>query len=247
MMTAERLEAICREEAERPLGEGAGIGTYAEKRLHRALKRWVRDDESAFEVPVGRSIADVLTEDGIFEIHTKNLRALLPKLLRYLQETDGPITVIHPLFAVRRIVRMDRGTGEILRTRRVTTGGRMIDGIAALYPLREALLNPRVRVMLVRLEADEYRYSERVRYRREGAFDSELFPRRLVECMTLGAPEDYEGFLPEEDSFYAADYGAFSKLKKRDLYSALNLFCALGLLQREEEGRRYKYVKTKKS
>ena len=244
MMTAERFEAICIDEAARAEGERAGIGTYMEKRLHRILKRWVRDDERFFEVPVGRSIADVRTEEGIFEIQTGSLRPLFPKILRYLEETEETVTVMVPLIATKRIVRMERETGEILRTRRVYRGGRLIDGIAHLYPIAACLADPRVRVMLVRLEADEYRYSERMRYRKEGAFDAELFPRRLVECVTVCDPEELRRFLPEERSFYAAEYGAWSKLRGRDLYSVLNLFCTLGLLQRESEGRRYRYFQT---
>ncbi|MBR2354744.1 MAG: hypothetical protein IKA76_09625 [Clostridia bacterium] len=247
MMTAEQFEWICREEAEKSNGVQSGIGTYAEKRLHRVLKRWVRDAASCFEVPVGRSIADVRTEEGIFEIQTKHLDALLPKLQRYLAETDCSITVIYPLLAMKRVIRMDRESGEILRTRRVYRGGRLIDGIPALYPLREILRDPRVRVMLVRIEADEYRYSERMRYRREGAFDSELFPRRLTESVTLCGSRDYRRFLPESESFYASEYAAYSGLKKRDLYSTLNLFCSLEILSREAEGNKYRYSQIKKS
>ena len=139
---------------------------------------------------------------------------------------------------------MDRETGEILRHRRVFQGGRMLDGAVRLYPIAELLREPRLRVILVRLEAEEYRYSERVRYRREGAFESELFPRCLVETILLNSPEDYRVLLPKEESFCASDYGAWSKLKKRDLYSALNLFCALGILRREAEGRKYRYYQT---
>ncbi len=243
MRTAEEFQAICQEEAARVEHERTGIGTYGEKRLHRALKRWVVDDERQYEIPVGRSIADVRTEEGIFEIQTKNLRALLPKLRHYLEVTDCPITVIHPLLASKRVVRVERDTGEVLRTRRVYRGGRLIDGIPSLYPLGEVLSDPRIRVMLVRIEADEYRYSERIRYRKEGAFDAELFPRKLVEWVTLVSPEDYRAFLPEENAFCAAEYGAWSGLKGRDLYSALNLFCTLGLLRRQAEGRKYRYFK----
>lgn len=244
MMNRERFALLCEQEASREEGMGESIGTYAEKRLHRILKRWITEDEGCFEVPIGQSVADVLTEEGIFEIQTGSLRPLLPKLLRYLETTDFPITVIVPLFAMRRVIRMDRDTGEILRTRRVYTGGRALDGIVELYPIAEVLADPRVRVIFVRIEADEYRYSERMRYRREGAYDSELFPRSLTEVFILNTPEDYRVFLPDSDFFYAADYGAWSKLKRRDLYSALNLFCKLGLLRREAEGRKYRYYKT---
>ena len=80
-----------------------------------------------------------------------------------------------------------------------------------------------------------------MRYRKEGAYDSELFPRTLVEEITLRGAQDYRCFLPPQSDFTAADYGNFSKLKKRDLYSALNLFCKLGLLSRQSEGRAYRY------
>ena len=241
MMRPEDFERLCLEEASKAEQSGEGIGTYSEKRLHRVLKRWITEDETCFEMPVGRSIADVVTEEGIFEIQTSSLRPLFPKLCRYIETTDMRVCVILPLFAKRRVVRMDRQTGEILRSRTVYRGGKAIDALPRLYDIRALLSEPQLSVVLVRLEADEFRYSERVRYRREGAYESELFPRCLCETVTLRSPEDYRIFLPEERSFYATEYAAWSKLKKRDLYSALNLLCELGLLKREQEGRKYRY------
>ena len=241
MMRAEDFARLCEEEASREERSGEGIGTYSEKRLHRVLKRWITEDETCFEVPVGHSIADVVTEEGIFEIQTASLRPLFPKLCRYVETTDIPVCVLLPLFAKRRVMRMDRQTGELLRSRTVYRGGRAIDALPRLFDIRSLIAEPQLSVVLVRLEADEYRYSERMRYRREGAYESELFPRGLCETVTLRTPEDYRIFLPEEKRFYASEYSTWSKLKKKDLYSALNLLCAIGLLKREREGRKYRY------
>ncbi len=241
MTDRERFAEICEREAEVSFTEGVGIGTYAEKRLHRVLKRYVCDEESRFEVPVGRYVADVLTEEGIFEIQTGSFRPMIPKLSYYLQETDLPIHLIHPLFETKTVIRMDRRTGEVLRRRKTHVGGRSIDALSDLFYVGEFLTDPRVTVTLLRIEADEFRYSERVRYRREGAYDADLFPRALVETVLFRTPEDYRRFLPEKTEFTAAEYGALAKLKGRRLYSCLNLFCKLGLLEKTAEGRKYLY------
>lgn len=238
-----RFAAICEEEANRAeRGISTGIGTYSEKRLHRILKRYVCEDENAYEIPVGKYVADVYDEGKITEIQTKNLGTLLPKLRYYLEQTDCSVTVIYPIFAEKTLIRMDRETGELLRSKRSPKKGRVEDILPELYPLSELFFNPRLGVKAVLIRADEHRFSERMRYRREGAYDSELFPRELVAEQTFSRRKDFLRFLPNDvDSFTASEYEAMTKLKKRKLYSALNFLCAAGLLRREKEGNRYRY------
>lgn len=242
----ERFAALCEEEAtivER--GNGEGIGTYAEKRLHRVLKRFVCNDVKGWEIPVGRYVADVLTEGQITEIQTGTFRPLPKKLRAYLEETDCGVTVIHPVIAEKTIFRMDRESGELLYQKRSPKKGRVEDVLSELFWLGTLLPSERLTVKVLLIRADEHRFSERMRYRKEGAYDAELYPRELLDCVTLRTLEDYESFLPADtESFTAAEYGKYSKLKKRNLYSALNFFCAVGLLRREKEGNRYRYHKT---
>lgn len=241
MMATERFAAISAEEAEKEALERQGIGTYGEKRLHRTLKRYVCDREECYEIPVGRYVADVLDGRELYEIQTGSFHTMPPKLSYYLEHTDYTVHLIHPLLETKTVIRMDRETGEVLRRRKTHIGGRAIDALPELYPIGEFLKSSRVTVTLLRICADEYRYSERMRYRKEGAYDSELFPRTLVEEITLCGAQDYRCFLPPQSDFTAAEYGNFFKLKRRDLYSALNLFCKLGLLSRQSEGRAYRY------
>ena len=65
--------------AERDMG-GKGIGTIGEKTLHLALKYYFAPDPETHERPVGGFIADAVTEEGVFEIQTRGLSRLKPKL-----------------------------------------------------------------------------------------------------------------------------------------------------------------------
>lgn len=243
MTGRERFAVLCEREAERAdATAGDRFELYAEKRLHRILKDFISEEDGTQEVSVGKYTADVLVGNEIFEIQTKSLRPLLPKLSYYLEHTDYRLTVVHPILAEKTLIRADRDTGEVLSCKKSPKKGRAADGLSELYWLSSLLPNERLAVKLLLLRADEVRYSERVRYRRTGAYDSELFPRELLSEVVLQSREDYRIFLPEERSdFTAAEYAKFSKLRGRKLYSALNTLCAVGVLRKEQEGKKYRY------
>ena len=87
-MIRERFSAICEEERLLPCEKPQGIGVYNEKSLHRVLKRLICEDESAYEIPVGRFVADVLCDGHITEIQTRQLDRLLPKLKYYIERLE---------------------------------------------------------------------------------------------------------------------------------------------------------------
>ena len=52
--------------------------------------------------------------------------------------------------------------------------------------------------------------------------------------------EDYTALLPEElrgREFSASDFAPYCKLRSRDVYSALNVLTAIGVITREQRGR----------
>ena len=243
---AAEFNALCEAESYRELGVAAegGIGIYNEKRIHRILKHSLCDDEDCFEVPVGRYVADVLSGGVTCEIQCGGFAPLLPKLTYYINETDLCVRIIVPIIAKRRLIRADRETGEILRVRNSPKRQGVYDALARLYPIRELLTEERISVTIALIEAEEYRYSERMRYRKKGAYDSELFPICLIEALTLEKLEDYAALLPRElcvDSFSAADAAKVLPLKGRALYSALNTLSAIGVLKRTKEGRAVRF------
>lgn len=238
-----RFAALCQEETQRHTLESGGIGTYQEKSLHRILKRLVCDDETCWEIPVGSYVADVLQGAELTEIQTGSLYPLLPKLRYYLEETSYTVTVLHPIVAKKMIYRMDKQTGELLRKRRSGAHGRVADVLPELRWISELLPSPRLRIRVILIGCEEYRYSERIRYRKEGAYEGEVFPREYLGEQSFSSPEEYRAFLPEAEAFTAAEYGAWIRMRPIPANRALQTLCALRLLQREKIGRKYVYRK----
>lgn len=220
--------------------EESGIGIYNEKRMHKILKRMMCDRESCYEIKVGRYVADICDDGVITEIQCGAMAPLKEKLSYYLENTEYDVCVVHPIVARRRIIRADKETGEVLRSRLSSKKETEWQGMAELYPIRELLSSPRLSVRLMIVEVEEYRFSERVRYRKKGAYDREVFPTALRGSVELDGAEDYRRFLPDELSgreFGAKDYEPYTPLRGRDVYSALNVLAALGIVEREKQGR----------
>lgn len=224
--------------------EESGIGIYNEKRLHKILKRTLCERESCYEIKIGRYVADICDDGVISEIQCGSLLPLCDKLRYYLDETEYDVCIVHPLVAKRRIIKANKETGEVLSRRLSPKKESEWDGLASLYPIREFLSSPRVSVRFMFVELEEYRFSERMRYRREGAYDSEVFPTELVGCLDLNSPEDYTRFLPNElcgREFSVNEYSALTGVRGMDAYSVLNLLSALGITERKKQGRRVSY------
>ena len=95
------------------------------------------------------------------------------------------------------------------------------------------------------ISADEFRYSERVRRRRSGAYDSSLCPRELLGSIDINSVEDLMIYIPDElkekGEFTSADYSAISKLGGARLSSGLKALCHVEILERRKEGKRFIY------
>lgn len=240
-----RFAVLCAADAAASPSEAVGIGVYNEKSLHRIFKRFFAtcEGEGSFEVKVGPFVADLLEGDCVTEIQCGPFRPLREKLAYY--EAEGyRVTVVHPILADLTILRMDRESGELLRQRHFRAYERPMDVLPLLYDIGERLASGKVTLCLPLLRAEEFRYSERVRYRKSGAYESELFARELLDLLIFRTKEDYRALLPEDlpTKFAAAEFGRLTRLKGRKLYSALNGLIALGLLRRDKEGRGYRYT-----
>ena len=65
---------------------------------------------------------------------------------------------------------VDEETGEVIRKKRSPLKKGFFHGLAALYPIREILPSDRVEIDVLLISAEEHRYSERVKYRKSGAY-----------------------------------------------------------------------------
>ncbi len=238
---AEQLhfERICRELL-LSARERDGIGRLNEKRLHNMLKRFVCEDVSCHEVRLAPSadggrargfVADVLCGEDIFEIQTGALYPLRDKLEFYLTATDYRVTVLHPLVAKKHVTYLAEADAQVVRRVSSPKHEGALDMIAELYSLLPYLGDPRLSLRAPLLEVEEFRIQKKRGRRRAERY--EMIPTGLLDILDFNSPSDYATHLPEglPPEFTAAEFGRAAHLRGIDVYSALKVFVAMGLVR----------------
>ncbi len=216
--------------------EITNLGTYNEKRLHLILKRFVCDDPELYEAKVGKYVADIADGETLTEIQTGGLYPLREKLKYYLGQTDYRVRIVHPVIYSKQLLRVDKESGELIRSRKSPMRPKQWEIMQEIYRIGDFVSDPRLELYILYITADEYRYSdERVRRRRKGKYDSELFPRSLLKTIRLCGSEDYRFLLDGMPKIFSAkEYGKEKGVTGRSLYSTLNLLVKLGFLERRK-------------
>ena len=255
------FDGICRSVAAEGLS-GEGIGTMAEKRMHKALKRYICPDENCHEVRIkpdgtastedrekaesgrGGYIADVYKDGEIFEIQTGSFYPLKKKIEFYLKNTDFKITVIHPLVECKWSVWIDPETGETTPRRRSPKKERLTDLLPEIFWLSELLNSDRLFFRALVIEAEEYRMLDGWSGdKKKGSTKYERIPVSLINEVTFGAKE-VRDLMPEalKEEFTAPEFSKATGLRGRKAYYALKLMCIVGAAEKgEKKGRSFIY------
>ncbi len=155
MREAEFL-ALCEQERNGALaGLEAGIGTLAERGVHRVVKQWLEPRSEMREVSVGRYKADIMNENGIFEVQTRNFYRLQKKLEVFLPLYH--VTVVYPVAGVKWVRWLNPQTGEISERRRSPKRGVPLDILYELAAIKQLLQNPNLSFLVPLLEVEEIR------------------------------------------------------------------------------------------
>lgn len=200
----------------------SGIGVLREGPLHAAVKDLLARPGDRTEVAFGRYVIDLVRADGeLVEVQTGGFSPLGPKLDALLDEHR--MRIVHPVPAVRRIVRVD-ANGEVLSSRRSPLRGGVLDVFDRLVSFPSLLAHPNLTVEVLLCVEDHVRAPEAGRSR-SGRRRRDPGERRLVEVAgseVLTSPADAAALLPE-----ALTRAPFTT---RELASALG--CRMVLAQR---------------
>lgn len=222
-----------------------GIGTLSEKLIHKILKFYVEPDDSCHECPVDGCVADVLNADGVTEIQTGNFQYLTPKLKKLLQ--NHPVRVVLPLINSKTVHYLDKTTGEIVSSRKSPRRDGINRAACELYKIKELIPSENLRVSVVSLDLDEYRYKSEGKSRQKPK-DARIsvIPSGIAREFVLSQREDYLALLPPtlENDFTAAQLAKIIKLDSRRTHNTLTLLLHLGLIVRERSGKAYVYTRT---
>ena len=217
-----------------------GVGTLGEKTLHAVLKRMIEPDLSRHEVKLGRYTADVLNEHGVFEVQTRNLHKLKPKLTALLPY--WPVTVVVPVVETKWLLMMDPETGELKERRRSPKRGRAAAILPDLAYLKPLLKDPNLSFLLVRLEGEELRKPSHSRWR--PVTPLEFAPTRFLGTVCLKTPADYAALLPPDlmNEFTARELAKALGLPTGQGSAAANVLAFMGAIrQTGTKGRAFLY------
>jgi len=216
-----------------------GIGTLNEGSLHGALKRYIDPDETHWEQKRGRSVCDIVNDDGVFEIQTRRFYAMQKKLTALLPDTV--VTVVYPIVTEKLVYWVEPDTGDVSGGRKSPRKGKLSDVLKELPGLgAEIVGHKNFRLRLVLVTAEEYKY--RNGWSDDGKRGASRMDRVLtgvVGDVTL-CGRDIQSLLPETlpASFTAKDAAKGTNLKADKMSTALKLFTDLSLVRRIGRDRR---------
>lgn len=190
------------------------IGTLNEKPLHEALKQWYAVPGDMFEVPVDGSVVDIVRDDLLIEIQTKNFSAIKRKLEKLV--VNHPVRLVYPIPGEKWITKK-ADDGSTLSRRRSPKRGTYEQIFYELVRLPELLKNPNFTLELLLIEEEEVRRFDGVRgWKRGGWVTEERWLLRVMDRRILKSPADMLTFIPSTlaEPFNVSDLAATTKINR---------------------------------
>ena len=214
-----------------------GIGTLSEKTLHRILKQYFEPLSALHEQKLGRYVADILNEEGVTEIQTRNLSAMRAKLAAFLSVTH--VTLVHPVVHKKWLTWIDPETGECTGRRKSPKVGTVYGAFWELGVIPEYLSHPNLTVYILMLDMEETRLLNGwSKNKKRGSTRADRIPTALVKEYRFDTKDDYLGVLPDKlpDPFTRAELALLAGEPKERMYCVLRVLSAVGAVK--EAGKR---------
>jgi len=194
----------------------SGIGLINEKPLHASLKKWYARPGDQFEVPVDGFVIDIVRDDLLIEIQTRNFASINSKLCKLTRSYE--VRLVYPIVQAKWIVRSATGNDETVVRRKSPKRGRLEDLFWELVSIPQLLSNPNFSLEVLMISEEELRrYEGKPKWRRRGWV---VEGRRLVDVLDrrlFGASSDWLTFVPDGlQSFTTKDLATIADTR-RDL------------------------------
>ena len=210
-----------------------GIGTYSEGTLHAVLKKYYEPDSDRHELKVGKYVADIVGQNGIIEIQTRQLFKMKEKIKAFLEVSD--VTVVYPVSAAKYVSWRDESTGEISGRRKSPKKCSVYDAMGELYSLQGFISHPGFHFVVLMLETEDYKdfrlnkYGKKTEVRRFDRIPLKLLSEELFNCKA-----DYGKLIPADlpDEFTSADFGKCAGISRSLAQLTLNIFNNVEIVER---------------
>lgn len=173
-----------------------GIGTLSERSLHAAIKEWYAQPGDVLEARVEGSVIDLVRDDLLVEIQTRQVGKLKRKLEKLLDAHS--VRVVHPIARERWIVKIDPD-GVIVGRRKSPGRGRIEHIFRELVSIPYLVAHPNFELEVLFTREEEIRRDDgQGSWRRKGW---SIVDRRLVEVLDrhlFETPADFLALLPAD-------------------------------------------------
>lgn len=167
-----------------------------EHSLHNQLKNWYAREGDKVEAKFGDYIVDIVRDDLLIEIQTRNFSSIKQKLFQLIEEHH--VRLVHPIPFQKWIVRINNN-GSVVSRRKSPKKGRVEDVFNQLVYMPEFSMaeNAELEVLLVNME--EYLIDDGKgswRRRRWSIHDRKLL--NVEHSEKFGHPSDFTHLIPQD-------------------------------------------------
>jgi len=124
-----------------------------EKSLHNIIKNRYAKPGDKIEVPIKNYIIDIVRDDLLIEIQTRNFSAIKDKLINLL--VDHKIRLIYPISQLKWIVRINKDGKTVKSRRRSPKKGRLEDLFAELVYIPRLLSHPNFELEILFIHSED--------------------------------------------------------------------------------------------
>lgn len=177
--------------------EYRSIGLQNEKSLHASLKQWYAIPGDRLEVKVEGFVIDIVRDNILIEVQTKNFSAMGKKLRKLVP--NHRLRLIHPIANTKWIVKLNKNRDEIISRKKSPKKGSIYDLFDELIRIPDLMGQDNFSIELLMIIEEEIRSEDgKGSWRRKGV---SIIDRRLlevVEKVKLTCVEDFNQFIPKE-------------------------------------------------
>jgi hypothetical protein len=162
--------------------------------LHSAIKNWYSLQGDKIEAKIDGSIVDIVRENILIEIQTRNFSAIKKKLTKLLE--NHQVRLVYPIPQLRWLVHIAE-SGEIIGTRKSPRKGRPVDLFYELVNVSNLITHKNFSLEVLMIEEEEVRCNDgKGSWKRRGV---SIRDRRLINVcrkILFRNEKDYLNFLP---------------------------------------------------
>ena len=176
--------------------EQSGININNEKSLHSAIKQWYAEPGDRLEVKMDKYVIDLVREDSLIEIQTKNFSAIGNKLRALVKY--NVVTLVHPIAIEKYIVTMEN-SDKVISRRKSPKKGKLVDLFDELIRIPDLIDEENFILEILMTKEEEIRCKDgKGSWRRKGISIVDTKLVQVVEKVIFKEGKDFLRFLPED-------------------------------------------------